>query len=68
MMTYVEMLADRGGMCTCGDHLGVYVGTDVYATPPGWVFVPLPTTPEIVRAAIDHAKQGRREWPIREGT
>lgn len=65
-MTYAEYLAKNGGMATCGEHLGVFVGTDEAATPNGWVFVPMPTTPQIVREAIDHAKRGRSQWPARE--
>ena len=60
---YTEMLAQRGGMATCGDYLGVYVGTDPLATPPGWTYVALPTTPEIVQQALDHTKLGRSTWP-----
>lgn len=40
--------------------LGVLVGHDPRGCPPGWVFVLLDTaTPEGVREAIEHAKQGR---------
>lgn len=63
---YAQMLALTGGMAACGDGLGVYVGTDVRATKPGWVFVEMPTTAECVQEALDVAKAGRNAWPEKE--
>lgn len=51
-------------MMTCGEHLGVFVGTDILACPKGWVFIPLAdATPALVRQAIEHANRGRKNWP-----
>ena len=66
-MSYAAMLASRGGMAACGDHLGVFVGTDIKATPRGWIFVPLETATEsVVAEAIETAKAGRTIWPEKE--
>ena len=68
-MEYAEFLATNGGWTTCGGGLGVMVapGKDIERVPPGWVFVPLETaTPGKVQEAIDHAKQGRLNWPKKE--
>lgn len=64
-MTYSEHLAVRGGMATCGQHLGIMVSPpeNILRCPPGWVFVPMPATAEDVQEAIDHAKMGRKAWP-----
>lgn len=67
MMSFVERLATHGGMATCGEHLGVFVGTDIRGCPRGWVYVPLEqATPEIVREALDTARAGRKSWPEKE--
>ncbi len=64
MSKYVEHLAANGGMATCGEHLGVMVGTDEFACPAGWVFVPLEgATTQIVSEALAVAKKGRAGWP-----
>lgn len=68
-MKIEERLASEGGMVNCGDWLGVYVGTDIKATPKAWVFIPLEeATPEGVREAIDYIKgDGKRSnWPPAE--
>lgn len=65
--SYAAHLARHGGMATCGNHLGVYVGTDMAATPRGWVFIPLAEATEaLVKEAIDHQNRGRAAWPERE--
>lgn len=64
---YATMLAKNGGIVCCGSHLGIVVGTDINAVPPGWTYVSMPTNPEIVQRAIDHAKVGRATWPNKIG-
>ena len=64
---YYKHLSKNGGMCACGDHLGVYVGTDINATPLGWAFIHLnETDPEIVKNTIQEVKRGRSVWPEKE--
>ncbi len=59
--------ATHGGICCCGDHLGVMVGTDISRVPPGWAFIPLAdATPEIVQDTIDEVRKGRAQWPEKE--
>ena len=66
-MRYYEHLATNGGMCTCGDHLGVFVGTTIEGCPKGWVYVPLEdATPSLVKEAIREARTGRAKWPPAE--
>ena len=64
--SYAVYLAEHGGMATCGEHLGVMVGTDPYGCPRGWVFVPLGATAEIVQEALNLAKRGRSAWPPKD--
>jgi len=67
MMSYFARVAKSGGMITCGGHLGVYVGTDIAATPRAWAFVDLATaTPELVAEAVADVKRGREAWPDKE--
>lgn len=67
-MTYFESILVRGGgMITCGGHLGVYVGTDMAATPRGWAFIDLATaTPELVADTVAEVSKGRSLWPESE--
>lgn len=61
---YAKFLALRGGMATCGQHLGVMVGPDPRKCPPGWVFLKRgEATAEQVQAAIDLSESGRETWP-----
>jgi hypothetical protein len=61
---YHVMLSQRGGMCCCGDHLGVMVGTAIRDCPMGWAFIDLAeATPERVAETIEHVKRGRSTWP-----
>lgn len=63
-MSYAAMLANNGGMATCGDGLGVFVGDSSANCPPGWVFVDKATaTEEVVSLALKEAKRGRAAWP-----
>jgi len=63
-MTYAAHLALNGGMATCGEHLGVFVGEDEGRCPPGWVFVEKGSaTEELVQEALEVAKGGRGSWP-----
>ena len=65
---YYQSLINRGGgMITCGDHLGVYVGTSMSACPPGWVFIDTSiATVEVIAEAVEHQKVGRKIWPKKE--
>lgn len=62
---YIEDILSRGGgMVTCGEHLGVMVGSVDSRVPPGWVFVPVETaTVDLVSEAMDVAYAGRKLWP-----
>ncbi len=70
MSLYAQMILERGGgLCTCGEHLGVFISpaANEKATPAGWVFVPLETATEaIIDEAIACAKEGRKHWPPKE--
>ena len=60
----IEVVTKNGGMINCGSHMGVFVGTDMNGTPPGWVFIDLETaTIPLVQQAVIHAKKGRDSWP-----
>ena len=65
---YAQMLIDRGGgMCCCGDGLGVVLGPSDVALncPAGWLFVELGSVNAVELANyISHVKEtGRRDWP-----
>ena len=62
---YYQTIIDRGGgMISCGDHLGVYVGIAELACPPGWVFVNIEdATVEGISKAVEYQKKGRKTWP-----
>lgn len=64
-MSLAEILIKRGGgMISCGEGLGVMIGTDKCACPPSWVFIDIAdATPEGVSEAIAHLKEGRKAWP-----
>ncbi len=70
MSDYSRMILEQGGgICTCGEHLGVFVAplSSEKQTPPGWVFVPAETaTEQIIDEAITHANAGRKIWPPKE--
>jgi len=69
MGAYAKYLTERGGLATCGEHLGVMVASRECdkQCPAGWVFVPIEqATEEIVQAALDQALLGRKAWPVKE--
>lgn len=67
MTSYTAFLSQMGGMASCGKGLGVFVGTDEFACPRGWIFVDKANaTPERVQEALDLAKAGRSAWPTED--
>lgn len=61
---YESIIKLGGGMITCGDHLGVMVGTDEKACPLGWVFLPIQrATVELIGECVEYATKGRKAWP-----
>jgi hypothetical protein len=68
-LSYAEMLKVLGGgMATCGGHLGVMVSTveNISRCPPGWAFVDVNDSAEVVQEAIDFIYRGRKGWPAKE--
>lgn len=64
---YHSIVAKGGGMITCGGHLGVYVGTDIRATPRAWAFIDIrEATPELIAETVEAVKEGRTAWPERD--
>ena len=62
---YISRLTRYGGMATTGENLGVMVAPEEASSgcPAGWIFVPLGSSIEIVREAMDRAREGRKAWP-----
>ena len=64
---YYQTLIDRGGgMISCGDNLGVFIGIAELACPPGWIFINAEdATVEGISEAVEHLKKGRKTGPER---
>ena len=68
-LSYAEILkAMGGGLATCGEHLGVMISPkeNVSNCPPGWAFVDVDESAEIIQETLDHVSQGRKNWPARD--
>ncbi|MCK9458531.1 MAG: hypothetical protein M0R80_02690 [Proteobacteria bacterium] len=68
-LSYAEFLKSiGGGLATCGEHLGVMVSPkkNVGNCPPGWAFVEIEESPEIIREALEHVSEGRKHWPVND--